>query len=432
MRFHSYHLASRVLIEIASLWIVATIFSNWSHGQELETPQAAEVTAAQQSIRSDWMTSNGVNRSTEPNATWEDALGGTLPLGPFSAHLNGEASLIYNDNVYLDSIHPTSDLIWTITPRVMVGTGDYIWKKDSWFTVDYAPSLILFTDHGSNNTVDENGNLNMEWKPANWTFGLKQEYRRLSGPVVEAAGRLDRNIYDTAASIKYDLDTKMSFDLEADQSVNDYESPAVSFTQWTLVGWVNYWITPKVKVSLGANAGFLNIDENPGQRYQQGLLHAQYDMTESVKLRATIGAELREFESGRSDRINGIFAVGATFQPMDNCTILLDGYRRDENSLVETEQNYTITGGSATLSEAIGENLTLNATTGFNHSDYYGTSPGVSGAGSYNYWFVRPGVDYKLTSQLTLGLFYQYQESDSTLGRQFENNITGINLVYHF
>jgi hypothetical protein len=429
---HFCHFQGVFLMESFYGAILVALLCSSSNGQELGPPKMDEATDAQGPIQIDALEANGINESIKPEKTAENEWGNVLQCGPFDIHLNAEASLVYNDNIYLQQTHPVSDLIGTLSPHLAIGAGDYLQKEESWLAIDYSPSFIFFANHSGNDTVDQDGRLNFEWRPACWTFGLKQGYQRNSGPVIEAGARLSRSIYDTNIYIKYDLSPKTTFELDGDQSVNDYEQPAFSFNLWTTSGWMDYWVTPKIRLGFGATGAFLDIAQNPNQTYQQGLLRAEYDVTENAAIRGSAGGELREFQSRRKNRFNGVFSLGGTYQPCENTTLLLDAYRRDESSLIAIEENYTVTGFSAGICQLIADKYALTLTGGFDHSNYYTTTPGGSVDSSYNYVFVRSGIDWHMSDEFTLGLFYQFQENISSGTSAFTNNLTGFNLAYHF
>src|SRR5260221_3440150 len=341
--------------------------------QELSRPIMDQSAGAQGSIRVDDLQANGVNESIKSENPPDDSARSGLQWGPFDVHLNAEASVVYNDNIYIRQSHKTGDLIWTLAPDLAIGAGDYLRKEESWLAIDYSPSFILFTDHGGNDAVDQDGRLNFEWRPASWTFGLKQGYRQNSGPVVEAGGRVNRSIYDTDFYIKYDLSSKTTFELDADQSINDYDQPLFSYNVWTAAAWMDYWVTPKVKLGVGATGGFLDVARNPNQTYQQGLVRAEYDMTENLAIRGSVGGEAREFQSGQGSRVNGVFALGGTYQPWPNTTFLFDAYRRDRSCLVAAGEHFTVTGFSAGICQVIADKYTLSVMGGLDNSEYYAT-----------------------------------------------------------
>jgi hypothetical protein len=420
--------------QIAALvWInAALLFSSLSHGQELIPQPVDSPSGIQQATRSGNIQANGLQGPAEQDKTADNMLGNVLALGLFDVHLNALGSLVYNDNIYIQNTHKTSDLIWTLSPDLILGAGDYLQKEENWLTIDYSPSFILFTNHDGNDAIDQDARLNFEWRPASWVFGVKQAYQKLSGAVVEVGNRVSRSIYDTDLYIRYDLSSKTSFELDGDQSINDYDSPLFSYKVWTVAGWMDYWITPKIKLGSGATGGFVDISQNPDQTYEQLLLRAEYDATENLSIHGSVGGELREFQSGRSDRFNGIFSLGSIYNVGENTILSADAYRRTESSLIATDQNYMVTGASVGVSQVIDDKYTLRLTGGFDHSDYYATAPDVNTNDSYDYFFIRTGIDCQFASQFVAGFFYQYQQSESSRINAFSNNLTGITLAYHF
>jgi hypothetical protein len=228
------------------------------------------------------------------------------------------------------------------------------------------------------------------------------------------------------------LSSKTTFEVDGTQSINDYDLPLYSYNEWTVAGWMDYWLTPKVRLGMGATGGFLDITQNPNQTYQQALLRMEYDLNESCAVRGSAGGELREFQGGQGSRFNGVFSLGGTYKPWENTELSVDAYRRDESSLVAIDQNYTITGFSLGIRQTFDEKYTLGLTGGFDHSDYYGTAQGVNANSSYDYFFIRAGIDWQITNRFTAEVFYQYQENQSSQANAFNNNLTGINLAYHF
>jgi len=431
MKTYFYGFQRFLRMESFSFAILA-IPCSLSNAQELGPSKMAQATGVQGSIQVDDIQANGVNESIKSENIPDSTTRSGLQWGPLDVHLNAESSIVYNDNIYIQKNHKTSDLIETLSPSLAIGAGDYLQKEESWLTIDYSPSFILFTNHGGNDAIDQDGRLNFEWRPASWTFGLKQGYRQDSGPIVEAGGRVNRSVYDTDIYIKYDLSSKTTFELDADQSINDYDQPLFSYNVWTVAGWMDYWITPKVKLGVGATGGFLDVTQNPNQTYQQGLVRAEYDITENVAIQGSAGGESREFQNGQGNRFNGVFSLGGTYQPWANTTLLFNAYRRDESSRVAVNQNYTVTGFSAGICQVIADKYTLSLLGGFDHSDYYVTAQGVNANSPYNYFFVRSGIDCQITSQFTMGLFYQYQQNQSSQANAFNNNLTGVNIAYHF
>jgi hypothetical protein len=432
MKMFYYQLQSQLFIEMLCLGVSAAISCYSAWGQELSSPQTAQSPSPRRSIPSDNIQANGINGTPQPDGVTDNLEDNVLSCGPFGVHLDAAADVVYNDNIYVQPAHKTSDLIWTLTPQLSLGAGDYVQKEESWLTIDCAPSFIHFTTHDANDAIDEDARLSFEWRPASWTFGLKQSFQQLSGPVVEAGQRVNRDIYDTNLYAKYELSSKTTLELDGSQAVNDYAAPLFSYTLRTLSGWADYWMAPKIKVGAGCIGGFLDISDAFNQTYEQGLVRAEYDPSDNMKITGSAGAELREFQSGRQNKWNGLFSLDGNVQAWENGRILLDAYRQGESSLVAGDQNYEVTGISGGVSQVFDEKYTLSCTGGFNRADYYATAPDAVVNGSFDYFFVRTGIDWRLSGPFAMGVFYQYQQSWTSEATAFNNNLTGFQMAYHF
>lgn len=355
-----------------------------------------------------------------------------LHYGPFDVFPQIRAGMTYDDNIYIRPTGKQSDVIWTLSPGVVLGAGDYSQKEENFAIIEYDPAFILFTRRGRNNAIDHDAKLDLQWHPANWTIGLQQGFQAYSGSVVDVGNRVDRKIYTTGLQVKYEISPKTSAELVGSQSINNYNS-FNSFQEWTAGGWLDYWITPKIRLGAGVTAGFVDIQNSVNQTYQQGLLRASYSMTEKVGVRASAGVEVREFQGGYNSKLNGVFSLGATYRPLESTQVLLDTYRRNQASVVLQDQSYTTTGLSATLQQTFLEKYTASLSGGYDHLKYFATSATAAANRADNYYFVRVGVDWNATEKFTVGTFYQYRKNtSSTPNFRFSNNQMGLNASYQF
>src|SRR5258707_263928 len=71
-----------------------------------------------------------------------------LKWGPFDVHPTASASVLYDDNIYINtSTNVQSDFIWVTTPGVVVGLGDYLARQGNLLLFHYMPSFLFFTEH---------------------------------------------------------------------------------------------------------------------------------------------------------------------------------------------------------------------------------------------------------------------------------------------
>ncbi len=307
-----------------------------------------------------------------------------LHYGIFDVLPNLRGGASYDDNIYISSTNRQSDAILSIAPGVLLGAGDYRAKEESLVSIAYSPNFILYSDHTRNSAVDQDAALKAQWRPASWTFGLQQ-------------------------------------------------SRVLSFNEWQVGSCLDYWLTPKIKVCAGLNAGFLDVQGGPNQTYQQGLVRATYSWSEKLEARGTAGAEVREFESAQKDQLTGVFAIGGTYKPLENTSVSLDAYRRNVNSAVLVSQNYTLTGISAGVRQLFQEKYTLGLSGGYDNLKYTSTDPTVTATRKDDYYYVKLSAEWQVAPRLVVQAYYQYRKNHSTLANfNFDNNQTGVNFSYAF
>src|SRR5687768_1445873 len=64
-----------------------------------------------------------------------------LQWGPFDIRPSLRGSVVYDNNIFIRPRDEEGDLIWALTPSVLVGAGDYVGKEANLFTLAYAPSF---------------------------------------------------------------------------------------------------------------------------------------------------------------------------------------------------------------------------------------------------------------------------------------------------
>src|SRR5687767_14291341 len=96
---------------------------------------------------------NSVVISTYGQLADEEAAVDALRYGPFDVLYSMRASATYDDNIFIRR-DKEADLIWTATPGIMLGSGDYRVREENLLTVQYTPTFFLFTENSSQNAID--------------------------------------------------------------------------------------------------------------------------------------------------------------------------------------------------------------------------------------------------------------------------------------
>lgn len=355
-----------------------------------------------------------------------------LRYGPFDVFPRVTGGITFDDNIYIQERDKTADVIWNFSPGLLLAAGDYEKKETSYAYLDYAPTFLLFTEETRNNAIDHEAKLDLDWHPGKFSLGLQQTFSDYSGSVVDVGNRVDRQIYLTALQLQYEISPKTSVEINGTQSVNCYEN-VQSFNEWTAGTWLDYWLTPKVRVGAGLTGGWVDNESSVDQTYQQGLARVAYSMTAKLDLHASAGVEVRQFEDGRDNRVNGVFTLGTTYKPQEQTDIILEAHRRTLSSVVLVDQNYVTTGLNGTVRQRFLAKYVASLSLGYDHLEYFATREGVTSDRSDDYFYARIGMEMEVTDKLGVGVFYQFREnnsSDSVFG--FDNHQLGIQAAYRF
>jgi hypothetical protein len=344
--------------------------------------------------------------------------------------LNAQA--VYDDNVNISSRTAQDDFIWVASPGITAVAGDSISRESPTFTLSYAPSFIVFTDHDEYDSIDHSANVTGIWPFSRLRLGFRQTFDQDTGGIVDVGSRAERRSFNTSLTSAYELSEKTSFEINARQGIQDYAEPLIGTTEWANDNWLNYLAGAKVVLGLGLTFGYADVERNPGQQYQRLLLRAVYNLTYKLDLTASVGGEFRQYKDG-PDRFGAIFALGASYWPRDGTTISLNGHRDNRNSALLAGQNYISTGFGLSLRQRLLDRLfaTLGAT--YEHAEYEPSIFGVAASRSEHYYLLRSSVDVAITNRWLAGLFYRHRENISnTSAFAFSNNQVGIQTSYEF
>src|SRR5262249_58364143 len=81
-----------------------------------------------------------------PPLAKNDPLEKYLHPGPFEIRPHVAMSVFYDDNIFLHS-PKVDDVVWMISPGILLATAAYRDADGSYFLLDYTPTATIFTDH---------------------------------------------------------------------------------------------------------------------------------------------------------------------------------------------------------------------------------------------------------------------------------------------
>jgi hypothetical protein len=350
---------------------------------------------------------------------------GVIKIGPVNVHPNITAGLTYDDNLNIKNVNRVDDFYFDISPGFRAIIGE---NRDKFISLTYHPRIIVFAQEDQNNSVDQDANLLAQWHFNKLTLAAGQGFQLYSGNEIDAGARVDRKSYITTLGAIFNYSEKTSFELNLRQTIADYGTSFSDFNEWVASPYMNYQITDKVKLGLGVTAGFLDTRSGPNQTYEQGLVRAVYKLTEKIDARAQVGAEIRQFQNGGDDGPTPVLSIGATYRPREKTQLGLGAYRRQQNSVSLTNQNYEVTGVNASINQQLREKLSASLLAGYDYADYKGTLAGVAANRVDKYYYLQAGLNFQITPKWSAGAFYTHRHNDSkgTGSTRFTNNQVGL------
>ncbi|MEI8314333.1 MAG: hypothetical protein WCG79_02665 [Verrucomicrobiota bacterium] len=355
-----------------------------------------------------------------------------LRLGAFDLHARMSGGMTYDDNITYSSTNRQSDLIGVIAPQISAvmdrRDGDY----GTLLSLGYQPTVLLFSDHSNNDTIDQNVKSSFQWSGSKLTLGLSQAFVQTYGGVVEVGDRVRQKIYNTELTSKYALSEKTSIEVNPRLTVTDSDN-YVGSRDWGVDTFLNHELGTKLTGSLGTTVGYLDVDDGPGQRYVRMLARLRYAVATKVDLTMSAGSEWRHYNSGVSDDWEPVFGVSGVYRPFDGTTLTLEAHRREEFSILTTGLNYLTTGFTAEIRQRIFEHYFVGVAGGYDNRDYRAAESVVSTSRNDNYGLVRVVAGVQWIERWTVSVFYQYQTNGSNEGiHDFYDNKVGLQSSWGF
>lgn len=342
----------------------------------------------------------------------------------FGYVLHGQLSAQYDSNIFIAPTGEVHDFIFSITPGVAVGFGDFRSKligadtfryrferfaDQNYFYVNYAPTIVHFLENTDQDSVNQNAKLEGEWNFQKLTVGVRAGYQSLNAPSEDIGGRVESKRLSAAIISRYQLTGKTSLEFNAYYEGVNYSGNFVDTQEWRGEAWMNYQIMPKTTVALGLVYGYLERSPGPADNYEQAQLRIRYEASEKLSLGLVAGPEFRQTEGG-DDQTNGVFSLFADWTPTDSSMLTLEGYNRVLASGAVGE-NYTATGVRLQYRQRLFQKFFFDLSGGYQHSNY----DGATEAGREdNLYFVRPGFAFGLTSWMTCEVTGEFRSNDST------------------
>lgn len=352
---------------------------------------------------------------------------------------------VYDDNINISNFNRQSDVYTTIEPTLDLGFGD---TENNFLALTYSPSVFLFASHSENNAFQHSISLNGQYRFPRVTVALSEQIELLDGTGLNRAsgtgtdftrtnldvsGRTRLNTYSTRLNANYSLTGKTFLTAGLQYLVSDY---ATLISSSVISGnvYFNYTYSPKLSLGVGASAGYDSVDApSDDQTFEQINFRASYELTGKVSASFSAGFEFRQIANGVSDNGSPVFDGTLFYQPFDGTSLSLTLSRRTQNSATLAGQNFHSTSATLSARQRFLQRLYLGLSVGYENSSYFTTTSEFASSRNDDFFFLQASVDFELTRFWTIGLYYFYRESDSSLNFfSFYDNQIGLRTSIRF
>lgn len=337
----------------------------------------------------------------------------------------------YDSNIFIQEKNPTSDLIFSVAPGMTVGVGDVTDRKGTFALFSYDATLYAFLDNPNLDTVNHDAALQVQWAGARLTLDSSLTFRDLTETDTELGQRIRRRIYDGRIRASYAWSAKTTLGAELNNTYTDYDRQLDS-EETSLALFGDYTLSQLTQVGLGVTLGRQQVTGEQAQTYEQLLARLKYALASKVDFEMQAGGEVRQ-SGGGGTRVTPVVQMEATWSPSPLWRVSLDGYRRVQPSISQSDSDATNTGLTASVFYKFLDRFEVGLTEGFERSDYGAVGGGSSVDRHDNYFMSMLELDYRLTEAIHLDIFYLIRTNDSTAtDRSFHDQQIGIGGTWLF
>ena len=313
----------------------------------------------------------------------------------------------------------------TISPGVTL--------QSTHLTFSYAPSFVWYTEGPYNDSVNHSLSASAWIGYDKWRFTLSHSYGWGSQPLVETAQQTDSETHSTGLSANYQHSERTSLDFSLSQSIQN-TSEFNSSRNWSSMNWLNYVLTSKTTVGIGAGGGYSDVETGADSTYQSFQARINWVPTQKISAGVNGGIEVRQFlgETAADDSINPIFGANISYRPWHATTFGLSANRTIGTSLFADQITET-TSLNASFGQRFFQRLNWGVSAGYSISDYQSTSQLVAVDRSDTIKSISTSLSMGFLKRASASVAYSHSINDSNLeGYSFTNDQITASLGYSF
>ena len=327
--------------------------------------------------------------------------------------LGAVISAAYDDNIFLSSDAPESDMVYRLAPSAAYTKGDAKNGEGFFIKGGYRPTLVLYSSHGSENRVDHQAVASLGWQGKATRITYEGAAQKLGDATADTGRQTDRIEFENEIRAAWIASEKVTLELAGGQRQVDYADPAFFDTDEVYAETaLRYAYSPKTELGLIYQIGRFKVDGTGPQDTQQLTGRIQWQPREKIRVDIEAGAEHRNFDNGSSTK--PVLQGRIEWKPRKETDIYVSAYMRQEASAFFAGQNYEVQGVLAGVSQRLGNDWTVKLEGGLEKNAYELVSGTTGGGREDRIWFVRPALVRRLGEKSDISLFYRVSDDKST------------------
>lgn len=348
--------------------------------------------------------------------------------GPFRLFPFITYAYTYTDGLLASPGQPADSASHTLTPGLRLASKH--------LTFSYTPSFSFYTKGPYDDSINHTASAALNFGYGDWTFGLSHGYSVGSQVLVETARQTDTESHGTSLSAGYRVSDRTSLQFTVSQSISDTSGFNDSKT-WSTMNWLNYAITDRTQVGIGAGGGYSDVDAGSDMTYEELQGRVTWRPRPKIDFSLNGGIEVRQFlgEEASDDAVNPIFGVAATYRPFETTSLTFSANRGVAASLFADQITET-TSASLALAQRFLERFQGSLAAGVSFIDYQGTSrvrQSVFEGRNDDVVFVSAGLSTAIFKKGSASASYTHSQNSSSLQEYtYDSNTISLQLGYHF
>ena len=350
---------------------------------------------------------------------------GNIQLGPFRILTSLELALEYDDNILLTKDNKIDDLIWIISPGILIE----IPAKSYAVRLGYRADILEYTENSEFNTVHHNALFDAQYNfPWNLSvrlsdrFVITDDFAGFPVPEQTVLTKRTENTLETGAN--YVLRERYSFDGSFRWFLVRYDDKQFQNDDrddYIVTGTFFYRILPKTSV-LGAvdyiwirydQAESARLNDSEGWRFWLGL---KGDLTAKTTVLVRAGWEWKNYDNPIQRDWDGLVAEGnIIWKYREPSQVRLFGGRANVESTFQGQPYYVSNYAGVEARHFIGERLTLTARAlgGVNDYPYVTVTPDKVAKRSDTFFEAGVSLRYQMRKWLAFELGYNFLDLSS-------------------